>query len=745
MEERSQQDGARRLSRQQRRALARQAKKQGAEKVLVSGAALALGVGLGFGQAADAATFTVTNLNDNGAGSLRQAIVDANNAAGADAVTFQAGLTGTIALTTGQLYISDSVDIQGPGSAVLTVSGNNASRVFYLYNSDALIDVSISGLTITGGSANIGAGIVDFDENLTLDHVAITGNQASNNGGGLWAIGSDYSLTIRDSAVSGNTASTDGGGVYLYDSGGPILIQRTTISNNQAVNGSGGGIYLYGPDDDVTIEDSTISGNTAAIAGGGVYLYDTDGGAVTLRGTTISGNDAAYGGGLFSNSTDDPIVIQSSTISGNQATVGPGGGIFLYSFYDSFTIEHSTIAGNSSADAGGGLFTYTGPVTVDHTILADNTGSKGNEDVATAGDGSIDLSFSLVEAPGTANITDNGGNVLNQDPQLGPLQDNGGPTQTQKPAGTSPAVNAGDPAFTPPPSTDQRGLPRVAGGRIDIGAVEINAGTIQLTVSTANVGEAAGTVTITATRTGGADGAVSVAYTTVNGTATAPADYATAAGTLNWADQDSAPKSFQVTIVNDTLDEPDETFNVVLSAPTGGATLGAITTETVTILDDDVPAPVVVPTLGDFGEGLLAGLLGLGGLLALRRRRKLAAPVVALTLTLGGVHAADARVKPARDVQAGALQQVDLKGTVATLHLADGTTLTVPLGEVEIKDRRKHGHPARTTPTLGGLPTGQPVVIKVKHAADGSIRRVKLQLFDTAQAAQAAAQKKSQG
>jgi MYXO-CTERM domain-containing protein len=745
MEERStREDGARQLSRQQRRALARQAKKQGAEKVLVSGAALALGVGLGFGQAADAATFTVTNLNDNGAGSLRQAIVDANNAAGADTVTFQAGLTGTITLTSGQLYVSDSVDIQGPGAAVLTVSGNNASRVFYLYSPDALLDVSISGLTITGGSASIGAGIVDFDENLTLDHVAITGNHASSDGGGLWMDGFSFAATIRDSTISGNTADGDGGGVYNEDTGGLLLFQRTVISNNQA-GGSGGGVYFYDPDHAVTFEDSTISGNTAGGAGGGIYLYDTDGGPFTIRGTTISGNSAQAGGGIFFYGPDDPVLIESSTISGNQATAGPGGGIFLYSFYGSFAIEHSTIASNTAASGpGGGLFTYTGPVTIDHTIVADNT-AKSDNDLSTASEGSIDLTFSLVESPGTANINDNGGNVLNQDPQLGALGNNGGPTQTQKPASTSPAVNAGDPAFTPPPSIDQRGLPRVAGGRIDIGAVEINAGTIQLTVSAVSVAEGVGTVTITATRTGGADGAVSVAYTTANGTATAPADYTTAAGTLNWADQDSASKSFQVTIINDTLDEPDETFNVILSAPTGGATLGAITTETVTIQDDDAPAAAPIPTLGEMGEGLLAGLLGLGGLLALRRRRKLAAPVVALTLTLGGVHAADARVNAVKDLRAGALQQVDLKGTVATLHLADGTTLTVPLGEVEIKDRRKHDHPARTVPTLGGLPAGQPVVIKVKHGADGSIRKVKLQLFDTAQAAQAAAQRKSRG
>src|SRR3954465_3623159 len=128
---------SRRLSRQQRRALAhKKAPGTGASqagKILASGAALTLGMGFGLATPAEAATFTVTNLNDSGPGSLRQAISDANNAAGPDVVTFQAGLTGTITLATGQLYISDSVNVQGPGQSVVTVNGNNASRVFYVY------------------------------------------------------------------------------------------------------------------------------------------------------------------------------------------------------------------------------------------------------------------------------------------------------------------------------------------------------------------------------------------------------------------------------------------------------------------------------------------------------------------------------------------------------------------------------------------------------------------------------------
>ena len=98
-----------RVSRQQRRAQERARYKQAKRTALTLGAALAAV------PAAHAAPFTVSNLNDAGPGSLRQAIEDANGLAGADTIGFQAGLTGTITLTTGQLEITDSVDIQGPG------------------------------------------------------------------------------------------------------------------------------------------------------------------------------------------------------------------------------------------------------------------------------------------------------------------------------------------------------------------------------------------------------------------------------------------------------------------------------------------------------------------------------------------------------------------------------------------------------------------------------------------------------
>jgi hypothetical protein len=539
--------------------------------------ALTLGAALAAVPSAQAATFTVSNLDDSGPGSLRQAILDANAAAGADVIEFQAGLTGSIVLSSGQLAIQDSVDIQGPGAADLAVTGLGDSRLFYLYNGQALLDVTISGLTLAGGNANLGGGILDRGENLVLDSVVVTGNIASvdveggGDGGGLWATetGDGMLLTIRDSTFSGNTAGNDGGGIYIE----------------------------FGLGDTLHIENSTLSGNDAA----------DDGGAIAFH--FVSGN---------------PELV-NSTVSGNTAG-DDGGGIYLYNFYEisNLWIRHTTVAGNQAAGAGGGVFAWSRLVYLENSIIGDNTAAAGN-DLATGNIGLFHVSYSLVESPGTAVIIDKGNNIFNQDPQLGPLTDNGGPTLTHLPAPTSPVINAGDPAFVPPPSTDQRGFARVLNGRIDMGSVEVaaagTAGTIQLTFSAANVGEAAGTVTITATRTGGSAGAVSVTVNTANGTAVAPGDYGAVIGSiLSWADGDTAPKSLNVTIVDDSDIEPSETFDVILSNPTGGATLGSPANAIITILDNDAVQAVEIPTVSELGMAVLTAILGMAGFSLLRRQ-----------------------------------------------------------------------------------------------------------------------------
>lgn len=440
-------------------------------------------VGAALAPAAEAATFTVTNTNDSGAGSLRQAIEDANADTAADTIVFQAGVTGTITLTTGQLEITESVTITGPGAANLTVSGNNASRVFYMYNGSTDIAVEISGLTIANGYANIGAGLVNFYADLVLDSVVIRDNTATNDGGGLWMDGFTVDATIRNSQITGNTAGDDGGGIYVEDTGGPLLIEDSVISGNTAAQ-DGGGIYFYDPDDSITIARTTISGNTAEGnlgrapggtaaygSGGGIYTYDTDGGTVTMADSTLSGNTAGRGGGAYFYGPDDPVDIVGSTVSGNTAQSGDGGGLNFYNLY-SVNVRHSTIVDNAANGEGGGIYAYEG-IGIDHSIVANNTSSDG-ADLAT-GDGTIDLSFSLVENVGAASINDNGGNQFAVDPMLGPLQFNGGTTETHLPAAGSPVIDAGDPGFTGPPNTDQAGNPRIVNGVVDVGALEVQA------------------------------------------------------------------------------------------------------------------------------------------------------------------------------------------------------------------------------------------------------------------------------
>src|SRR5262245_32414326 len=120
--------------------------------------------------------FHVTPLAESGPGSLRAAVAQANAHPGADAIDFQPGLTGTIALTGGELDITDAVKINGPGADKLTVSGNHTSRVFQV---EAGETVSISGLTIAGGNAGSGnGGGIDNFGALTVSNVAFSGNAA---------------------------------------------------------------------------------------------------------------------------------------------------------------------------------------------------------------------------------------------------------------------------------------------------------------------------------------------------------------------------------------------------------------------------------------------------------------------------------------------------------------------------------------------------------------------------------------
>ena len=467
---------------------------------------------------ARAATITVTNTNDSGPGSLRQALTIANDG---DTIAF--AVTGTIGLTSGGLLIAKNVIISGPGSNQLSIDGNQAVLVFGIFPGKT---ATISGLSIR----NAGTGIWNEQGTLALSNCVVTSNSydglynhegtlnvnncvlSGNSGVGLYTyygvttvgncvvsgnslgglvndgphnppndpIGSPGSMTIADSMItnnlgpgvsnvagfltvldstlSGNSAgqASDGGGVMsgpLFKTPADATLINSTVSGNSA-SGFGGGISggWWG----VTIVNSTISGNSAGDSGGGI-----DGSYLTIMNSTISGNSASYiAGGIDGGN----LVITNSTISTNSANQS-GGAI---ANYGALEIANSTISGNS-AGSGGGIYN-TEHLQITNTIL--NAGASG-ENIFNNGGTVTSHGYNVSSDNGGGYLTGTG-DQINTDPLLGPLQDNGGPTLTHMPLPGSPAIDAGDPNFTPPPLRDQRGpcFYRKFGRRIDVGSVE---------------------------------------------------------------------------------------------------------------------------------------------------------------------------------------------------------------------------------------------------------------------------------
>jgi parallel beta-helix repeat protein len=261
-------------------------------------------------------TITVNSAADDGsAGTLRWAIDQANASSEADTIAFSSLFDSpqTIALTIGELVLSDTMTttIAGPGANLLTINGKGKSRVFEVYGS-----ASISGLAITGGSADYGGGL-------------------RNEGG---------ALALTDCTISGNHASLDGGGVYTH---------------------KGGATTIYG---------CTVSENAAAHRGGGIFDYQGDsgsrGGGTTLSACTVSGNSAGMnGGGLYANQKGN-LTLTNVTVTGNSAALGGGG---LYTFQANSTLVNCTITGNSAPNGDGAMFQYKSTASLLNTIVAGNS------------------------------------------------------------------------------------------------------------------------------------------------------------------------------------------------------------------------------------------------------------------------------------------------------------------------------------------------------------------------------------
>jgi CSLREA domain-containing protein len=407
-------------------------------------------------------TFTVTNLNDtppNGCTpsdcTLREAILDANASPGPDTINFAPGLNGTIPLTGGfgQLEITTDINIDGPGARIVSVSGGGNNRVFLVAGVGT--NATIEGLTITGGSAQLlgtllgdGGGVLNVGgSTLNLIEVNVSGNNATSLGGGVATrslLGTTSTTYITRSVISSNNALAGAGGISNIATANIVSSATTTVTNstvslNNTIAEAGGVSNVGGT---VNLINDTISHNSSVLTGGGVVnVAGVLGlGVTNVRNTIIAYNNATIVGGIL-NLSDDVLGIFNS-------------------------LGNNLIGNNFNATVSFQASVFVGLNPVPNV----------NGDIV----GSI--------SAGTIVI----------DPRLGPLQNNGGPTNTRAVLAGSPAIDRGNNcvqtdtcATDPSPSTlpeplltDQRsiGFPRVNNGRVEIGAYEL-----QLSPTAANV------------------------------------------------------------------------------------------------------------------------------------------------------------------------------------------------------------------------------------------------------------------
>ena len=472
-------------------------------------------------------TFMVTDTSDDATdpGSLRYGVI---NEPSGTTITFAQALTGTILLfPEGPINITKSLDIEGPGAGILTISGGGGNGIFTVA---AGISVTINGLTLAHGMAGQGAAI-DNKGDLTATNDTFTSDFAEGVGGEIFnesgatlllkgstlsgnvavfgaAISNKGTLTVTDDSFTTNsgtgTRTTGAGGGAIHDSGPELSVTGSKFTGNKNCYFGGGITVASGV---VTIADSTFDSNSA-IHGGSIY----NGGTLSMTNCTISNsavkfdadNAGGQGGGIKNVGT---LKMTGCTINNNMAE-GDGGGI---ANVGSLTLVNCTIAGNKAPDSGtfdnghgGGILTYgtdLGSAFIsDCTISGNSAVDGGGIDCSGTDAGSLTLINTIIAGNhvngGTgpdlngSPTTDNGNNLfgnssggsgfaasdlLNVDPLLAALGNYGGPTETFALLPGSPAIDAGNNAGIPAGiTTDQRGpgYPRIVSGSVDIGAFE---------------------------------------------------------------------------------------------------------------------------------------------------------------------------------------------------------------------------------------------------------------------------------
>ncbi len=478
-------------------------------------------------------------------GSLRHAIIQANNSAEDDVINLVEG-TYTLSLEgrkedeaeTGDLDITsgDVITIKGVGNDKTIIDAQQLDRVFDVLGESTLI---LEDLTITGGAALLrwegGGGVRVKDGNLTLKNVHVFDNEALDNGGGV-SIESGLlnkpTIEIVNSVISENETGGEGGGLHIEERDAISTITNISILNNSA--GSGGGITNAGTltmtnslikgnyadggggggiknANNLTLIDSRVTLNTAEASGGGIRnVHDTNAQAIVIN-TTVDQNKAGNnGGGIENASTGTTLSLINTTVSDNFARRS-GGGVYNSGTTVGTIIFNSLITDNRALLNGGGITnssSYENPIILENTIVYGNLDEGGGDEFNSIKHDVAGLivgdAHNLVGDPtgaSTPSTIGTGTDLVGEDPLLGTLQYNGGViigssldngerglTLTQKPAENSPVIDAGDNTNFMDliePLVDQRGFARFVDG--DGNNTEIiDIGAVELSVSEGN-------------------------------------------------------------------------------------------------------------------------------------------------------------------------------------------------------------------------------------------------------------------
>jgi len=564
-------------------------------------------LGVAYGADSSFTILTATSTADSGAGSLRQTIASA--ASGATIVLTN---TGTISLTSGELLINKNLNIVGPGATNLAISGNNSSPVFYVTNAAVNISgLTIrNGKSADGGAGAAGwpgGGIYNAGV-LTLSDCIVTNNRAGNGGtgnngsgagagggagGGIYNAGTGV-LWLDRCTISGNASGNGGlggtgatGAITFYDTGG--------VGGDGGTGGNGGAGAGVSSAGQLTMNDCTVAANNngmggaGGLAGTGGFSYFNLGGNGGTGGAggvggcgggvdgelktaqincTVSGNANGQGGvGGVGGNGGSGIATGQGGAGGNGGNGGSGGGIYNNGLLAliACTIASDTTGTGGTGGAVGGGRSPVGPAGATGAV---GTGGGVCNGGAAQPPALVNTIVALNNEPGS--ISDdvggafsslghnligntNGGSgfassdLLNINPVLGSLADNGGPTLTQTPLPGSPAIDAGDNTYAS--ATDQRGLPRIVDGTVDIGAVEFQYWPVVTTLPASDV-----------------SGTNAVASATLNGTVNPDGPIPTTAW-FEWLDGSGSHQTTPILVGTGTT-------NVAVSAEVTGLTAG---------------------------------------------------------------------------------------------------------------------------------------------------------------------------